>query len=98
MASIYGEGIYGEGIYGGALPLFTPPMRKQVAVIDGAMRYSFLVSPTVWKDANGVWQVGENPRAAEIENAQRVLTSTGPVTVDSATAAELIAAGIGTIT
>lgn len=79
------------------MPLFTPDMRKQVVVLDGALRYSYLVSPTVWKDANGEWHSQEFPYDGDLEDAQLVVTRMGPVEVDDATAAELTAAGIGTI-
>lgn len=80
------------------MPLFTPTMRTQIVSLDGALRYSYQVSPTVWKDANGVWHSQEFPYAGDLETAQVIVTSTGPVQVSSAIAAELIAAGIGTIT
>lgn len=80
------------------MPLFTPTMRTQVVQMDGALRYSFQVSPTVWKDANGVWHSQECPYDGDLVTALVVLTRNGPVAVDQATADELIAAGIGTIT
>lgn len=80
------------------MPLFTPPERQQIVPVEGSLRYSYPVSSTVWKDANGVWHAQEVPNAADLIAAQVVITATGPVTVDSATAAELTAAGIGTIT
>lgn len=79
------------------MPLFTPPMRKQVVLLEGSLRYSYQVSSTVWKDANGVWHSQEVPYDGDLVAAQRVLTRSGPVQVDAPTAAELTAAGIGTI-
>lgn len=96
MASNYGDGNYGEGFYSGGY-LFTPTTRRQVVLMKGSLRYSFQVSPTVWKDANGVWHSQEVPYDGDLVNAQKVITSTGPVEVDQTTANELIAAGIGTI-
>lgn len=80
------------------MPLFTPPMRTQVVSLDGALRYSYQVSSTVWKDASGVWHAQEVPYDGDLYAAQVVITRMGPVEVDADTAAELIAAGIGTIT
>ena len=80
------------------MPLFTPPTRTQIAYIEGSLSFGYDVPSTVWKDANGVWHAQEVPYVGDLATAQRVLTSTGPVTVDTATANELIAAGIGTIT
>lgn len=80
------------------MPLFTPPMRTQVVVMDGNLRYSFPVSSTVWKDADGVWHAQEVPYDGDLYAAQVVITRSGPVEVDDDTAAELTAAGIGTIT
>lgn len=84
---------------GFTVPLFTPDMRRQIVTLAGrGLRYSYLVSPTVWKDAGGVWRQQENPYDGDLATAQRVLTQSGPVVVDSATAAELAVAGFGTIT
>ena len=72
-------------------------MRTQYVQLDGSLRYSYQVSPTVWKDADGVWHSQEYPYDADLADAEVVVTRMGPVEVDDATAAELIAAGIGTI-
>ena len=72
-------------------------MRTQVVRLEGSLSYSYQVSSTVWKDANGTWRALEVPYAGDLIAAQKVITSTGPVVVDDQTAAELIAAGIGTI-
>lgn len=79
------------------MALFTPPTRNQVILLERSLRCTYPVASTVWKDANGVWHAQEVPYAGDLATAQRVLTATGPVQVDAATAAELIAAGIGTI-
>ena len=76
---------------------FTPPTRTQVVPVEGALRYSFQVGSTVWKDTAGVWHQREVPYDGDLVGA-RVLTTGAPVEVDSTTADELIAAGIGTIT
>lgn len=73
-------------------------MRKQVVQMDGALRYSFDVSPTVWKDAEGVWHSQESPYDGDLRDAQIVVTRMGPVEVSDEIAAELTTAGIGTIT
>lgn len=81
------------------MPLFTPDMRRQIVTLAGrALRYSYLVSPTVFKDVNGVWQQTETPYDGDLATAQVIVTRTGPVQVSSAIAAELTAAGFGTIT
>lgn len=78
---------------------FTPPQRQQVVLMEGALRYSFPVSETVWKDASGVWQHRETPTMDDLASAQKLLAVSGrPQQVDDATAAELQAAGIGTVT
>lgn len=79
------------------MPVFTPPERTQVVRMIGGLRYSYLVSSTVWKDADGVWHAREVPYDGDLVGGH-VLTSGGPVDVDPETADELIAAGIGTIT
>jgi hypothetical protein len=79
--------------------LFTPPQRTQYVQIEGSLRYSYPVSQTVWKDGNGVWQAQEAPTATQLGAATQLLAVPGgPCFVDSATAAALQAAGIGTIT
>lgn len=79
------------------MPTFTPPMRRQIVMLEGALRYSYQVSSTVWRDANGVWHSQEVPNEADLEAAQILLTRCGPVTVSQAIADALTAAGIGTI-
>jgi len=76
--------------------LFTPPQRRQVNFLEGSLRVSFLVNSTVWKDQGGAWHAQENPYDGDLATAQVIFTE--PAEVDDATAAELIAAGIGTVT
>lgn len=77
--------------------LFTPPQRTETVILAGrALRYSYQVSYTVYKLA-GVWTAEETPAAETLLAADRFLASGGrPQTIDDETAAELIAAGIGT--
>jgi len=78
---------------------FTPPQRIQVTMMRGSLRYSYPVSETVWKDANGVWQHQETPPGEVLDAASVLLAVSGrPQVVSAAIAAELQAAGIGTIT
>lgn len=78
--------------------MFTPPQRTQVVVLRGSLRYSYPVSETVWKDAGGVWRHQETPGPDLLAAATRLLSVSGrPEIVDDATAAELTAAGIGTV-
>lgn len=78
--------------------LFTPPQRHMVTMIEGALRYSYQVSQTVWKDADGVWHSEETPAGDLLLTAQRILAYGGrPQLVDQETADELTAAGIGTV-
>lgn len=79
------------------MPLFTPPERTQYVLLEGSLRYSYPVSQTVWRDADGVYHAQEVPYEGDLVGAT-VITYTGPVEVDADTAAGLIAAGIGTIT
>lgn len=78
--------------------LFTPHMRQEVIRLHGGLHYSYDVSPTVWKDANGVWRSREKPYDGDLADAQLVLTRSGPVVVTQDIADELAAAGIGTVT
>lgn len=78
--------------------LFTPPQRKQVVQMVGALRYSFQVSETVWKDGSGVWQHQQTPSSEALLAASQLLAVGGrPQLVDKVTAIELTDAGIGTI-
>lgn len=78
--------------------LFTPPERTQYVLMQGSLRYSYPVSSTVWRDADGVWHAQEVPYDGDLAAADLILTSSGPVLVSEDIAAELTAAGIGTIT
>jgi hypothetical protein len=81
------------------VPTFTPPLRREIVVLKGSLRYSYNVSSTVWRDANGVWRSQETPNEADLEAAQILLTRNGgPVVVSQAIADALTVAGIGTIT
>lgn len=62
-----------------------------------SLQYSYNVALTVFK-LDGVWQAEETPAVETLEAADRFLSGSGPQTIDDATAAELIAAGIGTCT
>lgn len=75
--------------------LFTPPMRTDRHRLSGSLFYKFDVSSTVWfKD--GVWQFKFFPLDSDTAGGI-LLTNTGPVEVDEATAMALEAAGIGTV-
>lgn len=78
--------------------LFEPPTVHIKTVIHGrSLMYGYDVSETVWKDANGVWQSQLTPATETLNAASRLLAVSGrPQIIDDATAAELIAAGIGT--
>lgn len=77
--------------------LFIPPTRTETHVLAGqSLRYSYQVSLTVYKTA-GHWVAVETPATETLLAADRFLAVGGrPQTVDDATAAELIADGIGT--
>lgn len=78
--------------------LFTPPQRTMTSPLHGSgnLRFSYQVSQTVWHDADG-WHSEETPPAEVLAQADRIMAYPGrPEVVDDATAAELIAAGIGT--
>lgn len=77
--------------------LFTPPFRKETRVLAGrSLRYSYNVSLTVYK-TGGQWVAEETPSSDVLAAADRLLAVSGrPQTIDDATAAELIAAGVGT--
>lgn len=77
--------------------LFTPPQRSQRVVMHGrGLTYSYPVSSTVWKDADGVWHAQETPPNEVLEAASVLLAVSGrPQIVPAAIALELIAAGIG---
>lgn len=77
--------------------LFTPPQRTETVVLAGrSLRYSFQVSLTALKVA-GVWTAVETPSTEQLLAADRFLAVSGrPQTIDDATAAELIADGVGT--
>lgn len=100
MATTYpGDSVYPGDVFPGAtgVLLFTPPYRQMTVLMEGALRYSFEVGHTVWRDAGGVWREKEVPYDGDLVGAF-VLTTGAPVVVDAGTAAELEAAGIGTIT
>lgn len=93
-------GITVNGTRLGAKYFFTPPQRTMKTVMEGtrSLIYSYPVSETVWKDQNGVWQHQETPPMDLLLVATQLLSVSGrPQEVDAETAAELIAAGIGTI-
>lgn len=78
--------------------LFTPPSRDQVRVLKGALRYSYVVTETVWRDANGVWQHQEVPASDTLSAALAgggVVLAGRPEVISDALAAELTLAGIG---
>lgn len=79
--------------------LFTPPFRTETVVLWGkSLRYSYPVSLTVYK-TGGQWVAVETPATEVLLAADRILAVSGrPQTIDDATAAELIAAGVGTCT
>ena len=76
--------------------LFTPPYITVSHRFPGTrnLRYSFEISQTVWKDADG-WHVASTPSQETLEAAIRALAPT-PQIVDDTAAVELIDAGIGT--
>lgn len=77
--------------------IFTPPERKETVVLAGqALTYSYNVSLTVYK-TGGHWVAVETPANETLLAADRLLAVGGrQQTVDDATAAELIADGVGT--
>lgn len=80
--------------------LFEPPTITVKTVMHGrALVYGYTVSETVWKDANGVWHSQLTPPTETLNAASELLAVSGrPQIVDDTTAADLIAAGIGTCT
>ena len=77
--------------------LFTPPQRIAVNQLERSLCVRYPVSETVWKDANGVWQHVECPNETDLAGALELLAVSGrPQIIPDTTAAELIAAGIGT--
>lgn len=78
--------------------LFEPARWTNTTVLHGrGLRYSFPVSMTVWKDANGVWRQAQTPSYEEMLSAQHWMQGT-PQIISDTLAAELIAAGVGTCT
>jgi hypothetical protein len=78
--------------------VFSPRQRKQVSMITGSLRFSYMVSFTVWKDQAGVWHAQEVPQNDALLAASRLLAVSGrPQIVDDQTANELIAAAVGTV-
>lgn len=77
--------------------LFAPPTRKETVVLAGrALVYSYQVSLTVYK-TGGQWVAEETPPDEVLVAADRFLAVSGrEQVIDDETAAELIAAGIGT--
>lgn len=76
--------------------LFAPPTRIETVKLVGALRYSYPVALTVFRVA-GHWVAEETPAAETLLAADRSLATGGrPQTIDDATAAELIADGVGT--
>jgi hypothetical protein len=71
-------------------------MRFNIVIMEGSLRYGYNVPQMVWKDASGAWHHQETPAFEALQGAQTVLAGGQPVT--DAIAAELIAAGIGTLT
>jgi len=109
MAVIHGAGAamfkslvatgFGRTVAGNPTVLvFFPPTRKQTTMMRGSLRYSYVVSETVWRDADGVWQHAETPATETLNAASQLLAVSGrPQIVDQDTADALTAAGIGTI-
>lgn len=91
--------ITAAGQVAGTEKYFTPPLRTETVTIAGSLKYSFPVCSTVWKDEFGVWQHQESPSQDVLDRASLLLEVSGrPQVVSAGIAAELIAAGIGTIT
>ena len=88
-------GTVSPGTSGSAV--FTPDLRTMTVLVEGALRYSYQVGSTVWKDSGGVWHEKAVPYDGDLVGSF-VLTTGTSVSVDAGTAAELSAAGIGTIT
>ena len=79
--------------------LFEPPSYNAVNMLEGSLRVTYPVSETVWKDSNGVWRHAQTPSDDTLAAATHLLAVSGrPQIIDDSTAAELIAAGIGTCT
>lgn len=84
---------------GASVLLFSPPTIRLVNRMGYALRTSYTRSMTVWKDHDGNWQAQSVPAYEQLKAAQRLLSVGGrPEVVDVATAAELVMAGIGTVT
>lgn len=101
---VFGFGVGSFGALTGnaqvAMPVwtYTPPQRRNVVALEGSLRYSFQVSETVWKDANGVWQHQETPSNETLAAASVLLAVSGrPIVVSAALAAELALTGIGSV-
>lgn len=78
--------------------LFEPTRWTNTVVLAGkSLRYSYPVSSTVWKDANGVWREQQTPSYEDMLSAQVWMQGT-PQIISDVLAAELIAAGVGTCT
>jgi hypothetical protein len=78
--------------------LFSPTQRRQVTMMEGSLRYSYMVSFTTWKDQAGVWHSAETPpHDALLAASHRLSISGRPQIVDDQTANELRAAGVGTV-
>lgn len=87
-------------LYPGSSPItvFTPNQRTQYVQMEGALRYSFPITTSVWQDANGDWQASETPLDADLAAAQQVVTTVGPVAIDPNLADTLVGLGLGTST
>lgn len=75
---------------------FVPPVTVVTQPIIGSLRYKLYRTLTAYKDAAG-WHVMENPDEDFLATCIKWLPGR-PQQVDNATAAELIAAGVGDLT
>lgn len=75
--------------------LYTPPQWRNVQIMEGALRYGIPTSTVTYK-LNGVWYNTQTPAIGETDGATWMFYT--PTIVDSATAAELTAFGVGTVT
>lgn len=88
-----------EGLWEGpsVSKLFTPPQITYKIVLRGrSLIYQYPESQTVWKDSGGVWHALSSPPSETLDAA--LVFYTRPTVVSDSIAAELVAAGIGTVT
>lgn len=75
--------------------VYTPPTFRMKKMIEGSLRYSSTTSTTTYK-LGGIWKNLTNPGMGQLDAATWVFNK--PTVVDFATASELLAFGVGTVT